>query len=160
MPMTLNVGVTKKIGQPDYGSLGASCSVQVELDGSLLETNPDGLQARVRQAYAACHQAVNDELARHQNGQSVEPKSNGDQTAIKQQSNGHQATEKQLGYVRQLAGQIVGLGVRKLDTLAVKMYGQPVTELGTMDASGLIDTLKAIKDGRIDLEAALNGAPA
>lgn len=35
MPITLNVGLSKKIGLPDYGSLGASCNVQVELDGSL-----------------------------------------------------------------------------------------------------------------------------
>jgi hypothetical protein len=34
MPLRLHVGLTKKIGQPDYGSLGASCSVEVELDQS------------------------------------------------------------------------------------------------------------------------------
>jgi len=68
MPLTLNVGLSKKIGLPDYGSLGVSCNVQVELDQTLLLLDLDGFQQKVKQAYLACHQAVNDELHRQQNG--------------------------------------------------------------------------------------------
>lgn len=63
MPMTVKVGVAKKLGQPDYGSLGASCDIELELDGGLLFNNLDGLQNKVRAAYTACRQAVNEELA-------------------------------------------------------------------------------------------------
>ena len=37
MPLRLNVGLSRKLGQPDFGSLGATCQVEVELDSSLRE---------------------------------------------------------------------------------------------------------------------------
>ena len=61
--LRLNVGTNRKIGQPDYGSAGASCNLELELDTTLFQ-DLDGLQQVVRRAYAACNQAVNDELAR------------------------------------------------------------------------------------------------
>jgi len=66
MPMKLNVGVSRKVGLPDYGSVGASCNLEMELDAGLLEKDLDGFHARVRGAYVAAHQAVHDELARLQ----------------------------------------------------------------------------------------------
>jgi hypothetical protein len=64
VPLKLNVGVSRKVGLPDYGSAGATCGVEVELDPDLLRGDLDGFHERVRSAYVACHQAVNDELAR------------------------------------------------------------------------------------------------
>ena len=66
MPLKLNVGVSRKVGLPDYGSVGATCNVEVELDGSLLKGDLEASHAQVRHAYGAAHQAVHDELARLQ----------------------------------------------------------------------------------------------
>ncbi|WP_397570413.1 hypothetical protein [Schlesneria sp. T3-172] len=63
MPMTIKVGLAKKLGQPDFGSLGASCDIELELDGAMLFHDLSGLHEKIQQAYLACRQAVNDELA-------------------------------------------------------------------------------------------------
>lgn len=64
MPLRLQVGLQQKVGLPDYGSLGASCQVELELDGQLLERNPAAFQQEVERAFAGCRQAVQTELAR------------------------------------------------------------------------------------------------
>src|SRR3954465_1502926 len=63
MPLRLSVGVSKKMGLPEYSSAGAHCDLEVELDLGLLD-DLETFHERVRDAYVACHQAVNDELAR------------------------------------------------------------------------------------------------
>jgi len=66
MALKLNVGVSRKVGLPDYGSVGASCNLELEVEVGLLERDLDAFHARVRDAYVAAHQAVHDELARLQ----------------------------------------------------------------------------------------------
>jgi hypothetical protein len=169
MPLRLNIGLTKKVGQPDYGSVGASCHLEIELDQTLIVSDPDGFQERVRRTFTVCRQAVEDELSRHHsagagNG-SAEPSqatraatgSNGN--GARRNGNGHRASQKQLGYVHQLAGQLQGMDVRRLEALTNKMYGKPLADLSSLDASGLIDMLKSIKSGAVTLGDALNGAP-
>jgi hypothetical protein len=63
MPLKLNVGLMKKIGQPRYGSLGASCHLEIELESSLLERDADAFHDRLRRTFAVCRRAVETELA-------------------------------------------------------------------------------------------------
>lgn len=176
MPLKLNVGLTKKIGLPDYGSVGASCHVEVELEGTLLQSDLDGFHDRVRAAFTACRQAVQDELTRHQcqDGaqplRTMQPAQESAQPLRTQASNGsngsngngvsHRATEKQFDYLRRLASQIPGLGIRRVEQLAAKMLGKPLAELTSFDASALIDQLKAIKAGEIDVDQVLGSGAA
>ncbi len=180
MAMRINVDV-EEIGLPDYGSLGASCNLEFELDHALLQNDLEGFQQRVRSAFAACRQAVQDQLAREQHAAGATPGARTNGSANGKTSsgttpyngvsgngysngvsgnNGHTASEKQLTYLRQLAKQVPGLGVRRLEALAQRMHGKPVAGLTTLDASGLIDTVKAIKAGQIDLDGVLEGQPA
>jgi len=137
MPLTLNVGISKKVGLPDFGSIGATCNVTVELDVGLFQTDLETFHRHVRGAYVACAQAVNDELARQQghtagngnggnvtaaataqpqpgNGQPTSGNGKGHTNGNGQNGNGngrgngnaHQASEKQMTYLRQLAAQV------------------------------------------------------
>jgi hypothetical protein len=65
MPLMLNVGLTRKVGLPNYSSVGAACHVEFELDAQVLNSDPEALQAKARVAFAACARAVDEELARH-----------------------------------------------------------------------------------------------
>jgi hypothetical protein len=169
MPLKLNVGLSRKVGLPGYGSLGASCSLEVELPSMMLSNDVEGLQRQIRNAYASCSQAIKDELARQQQKPSVTdaapaagPDGNGHGTppAGNGRSNGHseensRISQKQLDYVRQLAGQIKGLGLRRLDGLTGKMFGKPLADLSAVEASALIDVLKDVQTGKIELKAAV-----
>jgi hypothetical protein len=182
MPLKLSLGLTEKHGLPDYGGVAASCHVKLELDASVLHGDLKGFHCQVREAYMACRQAVQDELARHRPrqaaasaGKNANPvasplpvprtdrnaRPNGASQGGNSTANGnatHRVTQKQADYLNQLARQIHGLGVRRLETLSKKMFSKPVAELSSLEASGLIDTLKAIKAGQISLDAALQGA--
>ncbi|MCY2991693.1 MAG: hypothetical protein NTY19_28040 [Planctomycetota bacterium] len=170
MPLVLNVGLSKKLGLPDYGSVGATCHVTVELEGTLLQNDLQTFQRHVRNAYVACSQAVNDELSRQRPAEATANSGNGhgNGNGTPQNGNGnaptgsanHRASQKQLDFASQLSLQIKGLGVRRLEELASKMFGKPLTNLSSLDASSLIDTLKAIKERRVALDAALSGAAA
>jgi hypothetical protein len=181
MPMKLNVGLARKVGLPEYSSLCASCSVEVELNGSMVFDDAEGFHSQVRQAFLACHQAVASELARQEPQKaSVEPlpfnepeapvRNNGARNGAREASGGyqngsgggngngaHRASQKQLDYAQQLARGIRGLGIRRMETLAQKMFDKPLADLNSLDASGLIDMLKAIKSGEINLSTALEG---
>jgi len=86
MAIKLSVGLQKKIGQPDYGSLGASCHVEFEIDSILLDGDLNGFHQKVHDAFAACQQAVNDQLSQQQSGQ---PHSHGNGQSQATNGNGH-----------------------------------------------------------------------
>ena len=88
MPITVSTGISKKVGTANYGSVGANCNVSFEVGHDLLENDLDGFHQKVKNAFVACRQAVQDELARElntpasngngaTNGHAVEPSHNG-----------------------------------------------------------------------------------
>ena len=178
MPMKVSIGLSKKVGLPDYGSLGASCNVEVELDGALLQTDVEKFQQHVKRAYQACAQAVNEELARSHgpstngngappaNGQSANgnghPTSNGNGHATTNgnsqntNGNGHAATNGKSNGQRRSATvsqtrAIYAIARNQGINLGELMerYGvRKPDELDIKTASQVIDSLKNSGEGR------------
>ena len=179
--LKLNIGFNRKVGEANYSSRGASVNLEIEVESGLVR-EPDKLQAKIGYLFDMAKKSVDAQLngnghsepapaasAPNRNGNGAHngnghSNGNGSHAAAGSNGNGnggHQASEKQMTFVNQLARGIRGLGVRRLETLTGKMFGKPVADLSSLDASSLIDTLKAIKEGTVSLDAALsNGATA
>jgi len=57
----LNAGVSRKVGEPNYGSRGATVNVELELESSAAQ-DADVLQDRIRRLFAIARDAVDAEL--------------------------------------------------------------------------------------------------
>jgi hypothetical protein len=137
MAVTLSVGLQKKVGLPDYGSFGASCHVEFEIDRSLIDHDMEGFQRKVASAFAACRQAVNDQL--------LQPSGH-----LPSNGNGHIYSNS----VRQKAGRATQSQVRAIFAIARQQKFDPAIvvherfnvarpeELSIREASTLIDELK------------------
>jgi len=169
--LKINIGFNRKVGEANFSSRGASVNLEIEVESGLVR-QPDALQSKIDYMFNLAKASVDAQL----NGGGESPQAapagarshagsggtngNGNSSHTTAGTNGsHRASEKQINYVNQLARSIRGLGVRRLDSLTGKMFGKPLADLTSFDASSLIDTLKAIKDGTVSLDAALNGAP-
>jgi hypothetical protein len=169
MALKVKVGLSKKVGQPDFGSLGASCDIELELDGGLLFHDLDGLQEKVRTAYVACRQAVNDELANQRrteaptsseasartnghnrtstNGHSQQSGSENGSQRTNGQSNGHSTNGKHRPATKSQVGALHAIATRQgfnlTDRLKERFNIYRAEDLSISEASRLIDELNA-----------------
>ena len=166
--LKLHAGVSKKVGLPGSSSASASCTIEAELDSSLLQDH-EGFQVVVQRAYQSCEKAVEDQIARLTNdGESdhsqpqeiVEVRTspaisgarittNGaelgatNRAAFRDHPSPRPATASQVKAIRAIAAR------RKIDLVGLlrERFGLTTAdELGIRQASNLIDELKS-EDG-------------
>ena len=161
MAIKLNVGTSKKIGTNDYGSLGAHCGIEVELDQLALE-QPNAFHDRLSSLFETCRTAVDHELQQKGSAEIIAHNSTPSSANRIIDSGGNNgngacrgASEKQLRFVLTLASGIQGLDNNLLESLSERMYNSSVDHLTSIDASSLIDTLQGIKQGRLQLDRLL-----
>ena len=178
--LKLHAGVSKKVGLPGFSSASASCTIEAELDGSLLQDR-EGFQIVVQRAYQSCEQAVQDQIARlTSDGQSdasqpqprevievrtspavrgVTVATNGTETratnraVFRDAPSPRPATASQVKAIRAIAAR------RKIDLVGMlreRFSIQTADELGIRQASNLIDELKG--DGETSPGTSGNGA--
>jgi hypothetical protein len=61
MPLKLNVGLARKLGEANYGSRGAHINLELEVDSSLI-SEPSKLQERIRQLFGLVKSSLAEEL--------------------------------------------------------------------------------------------------
>lgn len=149
--LKLNVGLSKKLGQANYGSIGGSVHIEVEADSGLV-AEPDRLRDRIRQVFSLARTALDEELHGHNGGNgNASPPANGNGAAAN--GNGHANGSSPRQESRQRPA--TASQVRALNSIAKRLgvdLGQVVREhyrvdrpesLGIKQASELIDDLKS-----------------
>jgi len=155
--LKLHAGVSKKVGLPGFSSASASCTIEAELDSSLLNDTA-GFQIVVQRAYQSCEQAVADQIARltcdDQNASQPQevvevrtsPAISGATvtriapTQFSNQPSPRPATDSQVKAIRAIAAR------RKIDLVGLLRERLGLTtadERGIRQASTLIDELKS-----------------
>jgi len=163
MSLKITVGLAKKIGQPDFGSLGATCNVEFELDGGYDNGSTQHFQDAVRRAYIACREAVEAEIETSRSatttpvgGQQHSPPSNrianqnangsgttghftGNNSNNGSSGNGRGATTSQVRAIYAISNRN---GVDLQAVLSSQFGVHRPDDLSIRDASSLIDQLK------------------
>ena len=144
MPIKLNVGLSRKVGQPNFGSVGACCNVDIELDQQTIRDDPQVLHRRVQEAFAICRQAVEAELSQsHSDASAPVYASSPAAPAIRHdpraQSPVRVATPAQVKAIHAIAGR---MGVALASELQSQFGVSSPSQLTIRQASQLIDQLK------------------
>ena len=167
MPMKLNVGLSRKVGEPNYGSRGATVNLELEVDSTLV-AEPDRLQERIRELFGLAKMSIDEELqsaptqpasdAPRSNGRVADnarqPHASGRNGASRSATNGHRsngngrqpannpppATASQ---VRALHAITNRMGLDLEDVVQDRFNISDATVLTVAEASQLIDELNA-----------------
>ena len=150
MPLKLNVGLLRKVGESNFGSRGASVNLELEFESALVG-EPERLRERILQLFMLARVSVDEEL-QGQQGQPAEPppdvghRNNGNCNGSDNghgESNGHAAprlaTDSQVRAIFAIAKRVSG---ELQDRLSRYRVFRP-QDLTINQASELIDSLKA-----------------
>jgi hypothetical protein len=143
MPLKVNVGLSRKIGECNYGSRGASVNVELELDSSLIG-EPAKFQERIRQVYNLARTSLTEELNGNGHPAPTTPQNdNGSTNGNGSNGNGQRtrpATQSQVKAIHAIANN------QRLDLtryLADHHHVNRPEDLDIKTASQVIDDLKS-----------------
>lgn len=140
MPMKLNVGLSRKIGEANYGSRGASVNLEMELDSGLV-LEPAKLQEKIRQLFGLVKTSLAEELNGGNHGQTAPANApaNGNGQNPQRSSQPRPATQSQVKAIYAIARQY---RLRLDNILKDRFQVERPEDLTIKEASSIIDELK------------------
>ena len=153
--LKLSVGLTRKVGQENYGSKGASVSVELELDSGLIG-EPERLRERIKQLFTIANSSVDEEL--NGNSQVVNGHNGTATTGTSTNGNGHPngngTSQRKTSPRRATASQARALhviadrqGIDMAGLLRQRFSLDQAGDLSITEASAMIDELKNQPNG-------------
>jgi len=133
--LKLNAGFARKVGEPNYGSRGASVNVELEVESNLIG-DADALMNRIRNLFSIAKRAVDAELNGTPASQETTSARNGRTTEGEPARN---ATVSQLRAIRSICSR-QGMDAAQLANEMFRV--DDLNELTLREASTLIDHLK------------------
>ena len=153
--LKLNVGLTRKVGQDNYGSKGASVNVELELDSGII-TEPERLRDRIKQLFTIAKSSVDEELNGHSqvvNGHNGTA-TTGTSTNGNGHANGNGTSQRKTSPRRATASQARALhviadrqGIDLAGLLRQRFSLDQAGDLSITEASAMIDELKNQPNG-------------
>ena len=137
----LNAGISRKVGEPNYGSRGASVNVELELESAVVN-DTEALHEKIRTLFALAKRSVDEELGMSTSGGTPgQPTANGTNGG----QNGTASRPATDGQKRAVWAICKKLGLDQ-DQEAQATFDRPVSQLTLPEASQLIDRLKVLAD--------------
>jgi hypothetical protein len=144
MAVKITAGFSRKVGEPNYGSRGASLHLEVELDRGVLD-DLGHFQAEVEEIFERAREAVDRELQRGGASTPLEPCEFANGHSHRESENGRPsrlATPNQIRAIQRMAQHRMVVLSQLLKT---QFGGRTLEELSIMEASLLIERLQSLR---------------
>jgi hypothetical protein len=139
MPLKLNIAMSRKVGEPNYGSRGATVGLEMEIDSNLVN-QPQQLHKRIAHLFQLAKASIDHELGCRKQA----PNSNSDLTAPGSEPKARPATANQLRAIHAIAN---GQNLNLTAALRSRFQVDRPDDLTLEQASQLIDALKTSTNG-------------
>jgi len=139
--LKLNAGFSRKVGEPNYGSRGASVNVELEVESGLI-SDPDALMTRIRNLFGIAKRSVDAELGSAPSNTNNTPRTSS-HPGSSRPADGEvvrYATTSQVRAIRAICNR---QGVDPIRLAADRFQVNDLEELTLREASSLIDELKS-----------------
>ena len=140
MPLKLNIAMSRKVGEPNYGSRGATVGLELEVDSSLVN-EPKQLHERIARLFRLAKESIDDELGCRPLNDQHDGLANGNSGRA---SGTRPATANQIRAIRAIADR---QNVDAIEEVRGRFHLERLEDLSLDQASQLIDAIKPSANG-------------